>query len=96
MSILERLKAKQKNVSVQIYTDPRAELKQIDVDKFNEQYPTAVLNHTKKMHDRFLIIDNKDLYHIGASLKDLGKACFAFDKMDNPQKWIPVIFEDLR
>ena len=96
LSILERLKAKQKNVSVQIYTDPRAELKQIDVDKFNEQYPTAVLNHTKKMHDRFLIIDNKDLYHIGASLKDLGKACFAFDKMDNPQKWLPVIFEDLR
>jgi len=96
LSILERLKAKQKNVSVRIYTDPRAELKQIDVDKFNEQYPTAVLNHTKKMHDRFLIIDNKDLYHIGASLKDLGKACFAFDKMDNPQKWIPVIFEDLR
>lgn len=96
LSILERLKVKQKNVSVQIYTDPRAELKQIDVDKFNEQYPTAVLNHTKKMHDRFLIIDNKDLYHIGASLKDLGKACFAFDKMDNPQKWLPVIFEDLR
>ena len=96
LSILERLKAKQKNVSVQIYTDPRAELKQIDVDKFNEQYPTAVLSHTKKMHDRFLIIDNKDLYHIGASLKDLGKACFAFDKMDNPQKWLPVIFEDLR
>ena len=96
LSVLERFKAKQKNVSVRIYTDPRAELKQIDVDKFNEQYPTAVLNHTKKMHDRFLIIDNKDLYHIGASLKDLGKACFAFDKMDNPQKWIPVIFEDLR
>ena len=96
LSILERFKAKQKNVSVKIYTDPRAELKQIDVDKFNEQYPTAVLDYTKKMHDRFLIIDNKDLYHIGASLKDLGKACFAFDKMDNPQKWLPVIFEDLR
>ena len=96
LSILERFKAKQKNVSVKIYTDPRAELKQIDVDKFNEQYPTAILDYTKKMHDRFLIIDNKDLYHIGASLKDLGKACFAFEKMDEPKKWISVILADLR
>lgn len=96
LSILERFKAKQKNVSVKIYTDPRAELKQIDVDKFNEQYPTAALDYTKKMHDRFLIIDNKELYHIGASLKDLGKACFAFEKMDEPKKWISVILADLR
>ena len=96
LSILERFKAKQKNVSVKIYTDPRAELKQIDVDKFNEQYPTAILDYTKKMHDRFLIIDNKELYHIGASLKDLGKACFAFEKMDEPKKWISVILADLR
>ena len=96
LSILERFKAKQKNVSVKIYTDPRAELKQIDVDKFNEQYPTAFLDYTKKMHDRFLIIDNKELYHIGASLKDLGKACFAFEKMDEPKKWISVILADLR
>lgn len=96
LSILERFKAKQKNVSVKIYTDPRAELKQIDVDKFNEQYPTAVLDYTKKMHDRFLIVDNKELYHIGASLKDLGKACFAFEKMDEPKKWISVILADLR
>lgn len=96
LSILERFKAKQKNVSVKIYTDPRAELKQIDVDKFNEQYPTAALDYTKKMHDRFLIIDNKELYHIGASLKDLGKACFAFEKMGEPKKWISVILADLR
>ena len=96
LSILERFKAKQKNVSVKIYTDPKAELKQIDVDKFNEQYPTAVLDYTKKMHDRFLIIDNKELYHIGASLKDLGKACFAFEKMHEPKKWISVILADLR
>lgn len=96
LSVLERFKAKQKNVSVKIYTDPRAELRQIDVDKFNEQYPTLDVARTKKMHDRFMIIDNKELYHIGASLKDLGKACFAFEKMDEPKKWISAILTDLR
>lgn len=96
LSVLERFKAKQKNVSVKIYTDPRAELRQIDIDKFNEQYPTLDVARTKKMHDRFLIIDNKELYHIGASLKDLGKACFAFEKMDEPKKWISAILTDLR
>ena len=95
LSILERFKAKQKNVSVKIYTDPRAELKQIDVDKFNEQYPTAFLDYTKKMHDRFMIIDNKELYHIGASLKDLGKACFAFEKMEDSKTLIPDILAHL-
>ena len=96
LSVLERFKAKQKNVLVKIYTDPRAELRQIDIDKFNEQYPTLDVARTKKMHDRFMIIDNKELYHIGASLKDLGKACFAFEKMDEPKKWISVILTDLR
>ena len=48
LSVLERFKAKQKNVSVKIYTDPRAELRQIDIDKFNEQYPTLDVARTKK------------------------------------------------
>ena len=54
-----------------------------DIQKFNAQYPTLTVNHTAKMHDRFLIIDQKTLYHIGASLKDLGKKCFAFEMLDN-------------
>lgn len=53
-----------------------------DIQQFNTQYPTLIVNHTSKMHDRFLIIDNKILYHIGASLKDLGKKCFAFEILD--------------
>ena len=73
-----------------------SKFKTIDIDKFNEQYPTLDVARTKKMHDRFMIIDNKELYHIGASLKDLGKACFAFEKMDEPKKWISVILTDLR
>ena len=81
LSVLERLAVKQKNVSVKIFTHPKAELRQTDVDQFNKQYPTASMDYTKKMHDRFLIIDNRELYLIGASLKDLGKQCFAFSKM---------------
>ena len=92
---MERLSVKQKNVLVKIYTHPKADLRQIDVDQFNEQYPSATMDYTKKMHDRFLIIDNKELYHIGASLKDLGKQCFAFEKMDDPKTLVPVILMNL-
>lgn len=95
LSVLERLSVKQKNVKVKIYTHPKAELRQIDVHQFNQQYPTATMDYTQKMHDRFLIIDNKDLYHIGASLKDLGKQCFAFDKMEDSKTIIPAILTNL-
>ena len=95
LSVLERLSVKKKNVLVKIYTHPKAELRQIDVDLFNQQYPTATMDYTKKMHDRFLIIHNKELYHIGASLKDLGKQCFAFEKMNDPKTLIPTILMNL-
>lgn len=61
LSVLEMLSIKQKNVKVKIYTHPKAELQQINVHQFNQQYPTATMDYTQKMHDRFLIIDNKDL-----------------------------------
>lgn len=83
LSVLERLVTKKDGVSVKVYTSSKAKLKEQDVKKFNEQYPQLDLKYTEKMHDRFLIIDNKILYHIGASLKDLGKKCFAFDLMDS-------------
>ncbi|MBO4712339.1 MAG: ORF6N domain-containing protein [Fibrobacter sp.] len=95
LSVLERLSIKKKNVLVRIYTHPKAELRQIDVDQFNQQYPSASMDYTKKIHDRFLIIDNKELYHIGASLKDLGKQCFAFERMDDPKTLIPAILTNL-
>ena len=50
--------------------------------KFNDQYPTMKIKEFSFSHDRFLIIDNTDLYHFGASLKDLGKKWFAFSKME--------------
>ena len=83
LSVLERLSKKQPNVNVTIYTQPNTHLTAQDVQTFNAQYPTLTLRHTTAMHDRFLIIDNTTLYHIGASLKDLGKRCFAFEILDS-------------
>lgn len=83
LSVLERLAKKQPNVNVTIYTQPNTHLTAQDVHTFNAQYPTLTLRHTTAMHDRFLIIDNTTLYHIGASLKDLGKRCFAFEVLDS-------------
>ena len=83
LSVLERLSKKSRGVNVVIYTDPKTKLTAQDIQKFNSQYPTLTVNHTTKMHDRFLIVDGKVLYHIGASLKDLGKKCFAFDVFDS-------------
>ena len=93
LSVLERLSKTRKNVKVTIYTDPKTKLSKQDIQKFNEQYPQLTLKHTSKAHDRFLIIDNKILYHIGASLKDLGKKCFAFEVL-NPV-WIKEILKNL-
>lgn len=82
ISVLERLGKKKKNVAVQIYTDSKTKLTAQDIQKFNAQYPSLSVAYTSTMHDRFLIIDRKILYHIGASLKDLGKKCFAFETLD--------------
>ena len=54
------------------------------MQKFNQQYPTLKIARTDKFHDRFIIIDEKELYHCGASLKDLGKKCFGINKIENP------------
>ena len=93
LSVLERFSKKQKDVKVTIYTDPKTKLNEQDVQKFNEQYPQLTLKHSSKAHDRFLIIDNNTLYHIGASLKDLGKKCFAFEVLDSA--WIKEILKNL-
>ncbi len=93
LSILQRLTKKKKGVNVKIYTDPKTKLTAQDVQTFNVQYPTLTLNYTTKTHDRFLIIDNSTIYHIGASLKDLGKKCFCFDVLDSG--YIPMILMNL-
>lgn len=93
LTVLERLSKKQKNVKVELYTDSKTKLTSLDVQKFNAQYPILKLNFTTKIHDRFLIIDNTVLYHIGASLKDLGKKCFAFEILDS--SLIPFVLSNL-
>ena len=93
LTVLERLAKKQKGVNVLLYTDSKTKITNLDVQKFNAQYPTLTLNFTSKMHDRFLIIDNSVLYHIGASLKDLAKKCFAFEILDS--SLIPSVLGNL-
>lgn len=66
-----------------IYTKRINKRLQLDVDKHNAKYPPIELRELTESHDRFLIIDRKELYHIGASLKDLGKKWFAFSRMDS-------------
>jgi hypothetical protein len=70
------------NVKVTFFTKKISKQLALDLKKYNEQYPGIEIKEFNKAHDRFLIIDKKELYHFGASLKDLGKKWFAFSKMD--------------
>ena len=93
-SVLERLAKKHSGVNVTIITNPRTPLTTQDVQHFNAQYPTLTIQHSSSIHDRFLIIDHTTLYHIGASLKDLGKKCFAFEIMEDAARLIPLILSN--
>ena len=73
---LNILSKKNNNVDVKIYTKSNTQLNTKDINKFNLQYPKLEIKYTDKFHDRFLIIDQKFIYHIGASIKDAGKKCF--------------------
>jgi len=80
-TVLTLLSKRNKNVEIIIYTSQISKQLKLDLDKFNAQYAEIKAEVYKKSHDRFLIIDNT-VYHIGASLKDLGKKWFAFSKID--------------
>lgn len=82
-STLAHLAKKRKQVKVEIYTQKITQQLQLDIKKANEQYGHYEIKKLTLSHDRFLIIDQKDLYHLGASLKDLGKKWFAFSKMNH-------------
>lgn len=81
-TVLTHFSKKKKNVQLVIYTKSISRQLALDVEKFNSQYPGVKVIKFKEAHDRFLIIDNKTVYHIGASLKDLGRKWFAFSKLD--------------
>jgi len=80
-SILVQLSKRSPGIPVDIYDGQISRQLRQDVDRHNIQYPGVTLHNYTKAHDRFLIID-EEVYHIGASLKDLGKKLFAFSKMD--------------
>lgn len=82
-TILKMLTKKNKNVEVVILTSEKSNITKLDIQKFNKEYSSLKVAKTNKFHDRFMIIDNKELYHIGASLKDAGKKCFAISKIED-------------
>lgn len=82
-SILKMLTKKNNNVEVVILTSDKSNIQQIDIQKFNKEYPILKVAKTNKFHDRFIIIDNEEMYHLGASIKDLGKKCFGINKIED-------------
>ena len=87
---LDLFAKKRKGVRLTVFTSehfdkkgvPHRKISPADIKTFNAQYPKLVVRYNESFHDRFLIIDDKELYLIGASLKDLGAKCFGFTKMD--------------
>ena len=80
---------------VHLYTVKKTKLSATDVSNFNQQYPSIDVHYTSEFHDRFLIIDETLGYHIGASVKDAGKKCFAINKIED-KVTIESIVERLR
>jgi hypothetical protein len=87
---LDLFTKKRRGVKLTIFTSehydkkhvPHRKISDADIATFNAQYPRLAVRYNEAFHDRFLIVDDKELYLIGASLKDLGKKCFGFTKMD--------------
>ena len=82
-SVLKMLTKKNKNVEVVLLTSEKSNIQKIDIQKFNKEYPILKVAKTNKFHDRFIVIDNKEMYHLGASIKDLGKKCFGINKIED-------------
>ena len=88
--VLDLFAKKREGVKATIFTSehydrnhaPRRKISESDVKTFNGQYPMLAVRYTESFHDRFLVVDDREIYLIGASLKDLGRKCFAFTKLD--------------
>lgn len=82
-TILDLLSKKNDKVEVTIITSKNSKLLNLDIIKFNDQYPKLKIEYSSEFHDRFIIIDNNIIYHCGASLKDLGKKTFGINKIED-------------
>lgn len=75
------LAKKKNNVEVVILTSNKSNIENLDIQKFNKEYPILKVAKTNKFHDRFIVVDNKEMYHLGASIKDLGKNVLELTKL---------------
>lgn len=66
-----------------ILSSNKGKINEVDIQKFNEEYPRLVVEKANQFHDRFIVIDDKELYHLGASIKDLGKKCFGINRIED-------------
>ena len=87
--VLDLFAKKRKGVRLTIFTSEHFKkgvqkhlISPADISTFNAQYPKLAVRYTESFHDRFLVVDDRELYLVGASLKDLGRKCFAFTKLD--------------
>ncbi|MBO4620102.1 MAG: virulence RhuM family protein [Victivallales bacterium] len=87
-SVLTMLGDRNPDVSATIYTRHFSRKLRLDLQRYNAQYPPVVIKAYQGAHDRFLILDDATVYHVGASLKDLGKSLFAFSRMELPAREI--------
>ena len=92
-TILDRLVVKKKEVKVKIYTSINSKLIGKDINTFNNQYGLLEVIYTTKVHDRYIIIDQNKLYHLGHSIKDLGNKIFSISELDS--KFIRVLISNL-
>ena len=89
--VLDLFSKKREGVKATIFTSehydrkhvPHRKISEADIKSFNAQYPQLAVRYTESFHDRFLVVDDRELYLVGASLKDLGRKCFAFTKLDS-------------
>ena len=82
IALVEKVSKKKDGVNVLIITSGNGNLTDKDIAKFNSQYPKLTVKISKDFHDRFLIIDRNEVYHIGASIKDAGKKSFGITKLE--------------
>ncbi len=89
---LDLLSKKKDGVEVNIYTSEKhSKLTKSEIDSFNKEYPTLCVKYTSEFHDRFMILDKKILYHIGASIKDAGKKVFEISQIEDEKQTAEIL-----